>query len=375
MSIVRLARPTHFSVLLVGLIVASCLVPRAACAQDAGDLIRQGKDLLTRKDYRKAEDVFSAAIKADPGSAEAYRLRGEARFSQKDYRAAAQDYSRAIEINPRLTSAFGARAVAKYFLKDYPGCVKDATRAIELEPGDVNFYWTRGTARLEMGDNAGSAADLDQIIRLQPTAQAYFNRGIVREKLGDVHGAVSDFRKLLELDPHHQDAAEASSRVRALAPSDATTRTLATKVTAAPRPGTAGETWYAHPGGGFRLPVPREAAPYAKGAGDDMDAIAWPDLRLAFFCRRDSMEGDRTKEFLRDAYPGAPGRHASMLTSPASMAVVARYAADEHYMYWHVCLARKGRSYFITVAAPAQAPTPSLPSEAMRMLERLEFTR
>src|SRR5450759_3214543 len=97
MSIVRLARPTHFSVLLVGLIVASCLVPRAAWAQDAGGLIRQGKDLLTRKDYRKAEDVFSAAIKADPGSAEAYRLRGEARFSQKDYRAAAQDYSRAIE--------------------------------------------------------------------------------------------------------------------------------------------------------------------------------------------------------------------------------------------------------------------------------------
>jgi tetratricopeptide (TPR) repeat protein len=375
MSNVRLGRATHFSLLLVALIVASCLLPCYVGAQDVGDLIRQGKDLLTRKDFRRAEEAFSAAIKSDPSSAEAYRLRGEARFSQSDYRAAAQDYSRAIEINPRLTSALGARAVANYFLKDYPGSVKDATRAIELAPGDVDLYWTRGTALLEMGDFAGSAADLDQIIRLQPTAQAYFNRGFVREKLGDVPGAVSDFRKMLELDPRHRDAAEASSRLRALAPGNAAARTPTAKTAVAPRQGPTDATWYVHPGGGFRLPLPRDATPYTRGAGDDVDAIAWPDLRLAFFCRRDSMEGDRTKEFLRDAYPGAPGRHASMLTSPASMAVVARYAEDEAYMYWHVCLTRKGRSYFITVAMPAQAANAALPGDALRLLELLEFTR
>jgi tetratricopeptide (TPR) repeat protein len=341
--------------------------PPAAAGDAAAALMRQGMTLFNAKEYQKAAERFSAAVKADPRLAEAHRMLGEAHFFQDNYTAAVQDYSRAIEIDPKLASAYSARGVAKYLLKDPKGCLSDESKAIELNPNLLGAYTSRGLARFDLGDYAGSAADGDEIIRLQPTAQAYFNRGFVREKLGDLAGAASDYRKMLELDPKHRDAAEATARLKKLPAAAAAT----------PRASTSGKggAWYTHPGGGFRLPLPGEATVYARGGGEDVDAIAWPNLRLSIFCRRDSMAGDATKAFLRDAYRNAPGRTATTLTLAAPVAVVARYAADDEAMYWHLCLVHKGQTYYITVAAPASAPTASLPADARQVLERLEFLR
>ena len=350
----------------LALIIAGLAVSPLACAQDSGALLRDGKEQLQRKDFKAAEESFSAAIKAAPKSAEGYRLRGETRFAKSEYKAAIADYTRAVELDPQQASAFGARAVAKFRLKDYKGCNQDASSAIKLEPDNVNYYWTRGVARFELGDTRASLADNDQIIRLQPTAQAYFNRGMVREITGDAKGAIADFQKHLELAPASQDTAEARRRMEKL--SRTVKREPAASVSS-DRASAVAENWYSPPSRAFRFPIPPEAKVYEQ-ADEWMDAIVWPDLRLAIFSRRDALAGDLQKSFLSTAWPEAPGRTATMLSAPAA-AMVTRFDAQESTMYWHLCFVRNKRSYFITVGAPSKAPISSLPVEALRLLSQV----
>ena len=102
--------------------------------------------------------------------------------------------------------------------------------------------------------------------------------------------------------------------------------------------------------------------------------MVWPDLHLAIFIRRDAFSGDLQRSFLDNAWPDAPGRTATRLGAPDA-AMVTRFDALEKTMYWHLCLVKNKRSYFITVAAPSKAPAPGLPAEAQRLLERLEFSK
>ncbi len=63
MSTVRPACPMRHSLLcVVGLVVLGLLLPCATHAQNAGGLLQQGKDLLNRKDYRKAEEILSERL-------------------------------------------------------------------------------------------------------------------------------------------------------------------------------------------------------------------------------------------------------------------------------------------------------------------------
>jgi tetratricopeptide (TPR) repeat protein len=384
-----ISRRARFLVLaLATLLCASGALPVRARAQGADSPLRDGQSFMARKDYKKAQIAFQNAVKAEPRNAQAHRLLGEALFFQNDFRGAVRAYSSAVDLDPRLASAFGARAVAKYMLGDLPGAENDATRAIEIDPSNPSYHSTRGLVRFRQGNLAGAAIDNDEIVRLQPSAQAHFNRGIVRQKLGNNQGAALDFQASLNLDGNHQDAAEArrilvslgqKSSPKPAQPASSVAPTVSIQNTAPDgfaSPGVpAGWVLYKHPGGAFRFSFPAEAILHEKGADERIDAIVWPEARLAIFPRRDAVQGDLTRDFLAKSFPGAPGRQAAMLAKPSSAALVSRFDAKESAMYWHVCLVVGGRSHFITITAPASAPLRDLPMAAKAVLERLEATK
>jgi tetratricopeptide (TPR) repeat protein len=58
-----------------------------------------------KKDFDKAIENFTQAIKLDPNYADAYNVRGSAYLAKKDYVLARADWEKALQINPNHTDA------------------------------------------------------------------------------------------------------------------------------------------------------------------------------------------------------------------------------------------------------------------------------
>ncbi len=59
---------------------------------------------------------FNEAIRINPGAADFYQNRGEARFILENFEAAIKDYDQAIQLNPDYAEAYGSRASANIML-------------------------------------------------------------------------------------------------------------------------------------------------------------------------------------------------------------------------------------------------------------------
>lgn len=80
--------------------------------------------------FDKAIEHFSAAIKENPFSAEAYLRRGVSYRNKKEYAAALQDYDKAIAIDPSLPGGFNAKAWLLATCSDAK--VRNPSMALEL---------------------------------------------------------------------------------------------------------------------------------------------------------------------------------------------------------------------------------------------------
>ena len=71
-----------------------------------------GKTLLEKKEYDKAIDAFTDAIRIDPNNARAYCYRGSAYGCIGNYDDAILDYNDAIRLDPNHADAYSGRGRA-----------------------------------------------------------------------------------------------------------------------------------------------------------------------------------------------------------------------------------------------------------------------
>ncbi|MEI8033213.1 MAG: tetratricopeptide repeat protein [Chlorobiaceae bacterium] len=125
--------------------------------------------------YRGTAEEISRLIVADPGNADAWCNRGNARSSTGDYRGAITDYTKALELGLRFREA-------------------------------ITAHGNRGIARVKVGDMFGALEDFGEIIARKPNNTrllhaAYTSRASVKEKIGDKEGADADRQLASMLSP------------------------------------------------------------------------------------------------------------------------------------------------------------------------------
>jgi tetratricopeptide (TPR) repeat protein len=104
----------------------------------------------------------------EPNSAEAYALRGNARFENGDDDGAIADFTESIRLNPSFAAYFG-RGGAYTERRDCEKAIADLTVAIQLNPKCAEAYYARGTAyarRGQIGDLDRAHADFTIADRL-----------------------------------------------------------------------------------------------------------------------------------------------------------------------------------------------------------------
>jgi tetratricopeptide (TPR) repeat protein len=132
--------------------------------------------------------------------AEAYIVRGNAKYNLGDKQGAIADYNQAIKLQPDDATAYYNRGVVKYNSGDKQGAIADYNQAIKLQPDYADAYYNRGLAKKNLGDKQGAIADYNQAIKLQPDyAAAYNGRGNAKYNLGDKQGAIADYKEAAKL--------------------------------------------------------------------------------------------------------------------------------------------------------------------------------
>jgi hypothetical protein len=138
------------AVVVFGLIeLQSQTIPPSTSSSGAEFYLRRGEDFSGIRQYDRAIDDYTTAIKLKPDYAEAYNDRAFAYYLKRDFERAIADYTRAIELRPNYPKAYNSRGVV-YMAGGYGAAksVPDFDRAIELKPDFRYAYINRANARL-----------------------------------------------------------------------------------------------------------------------------------------------------------------------------------------------------------------------------------
>jgi tetratricopeptide (TPR) repeat protein len=186
---------------------------------------------MERRDYQKAEEELSTAIKLlqkqkRGGStlAEARNIYGLCLMELERYEDATVVLreSATDELNTAPHLAWGNLGLAQFHLGEYQETVKSTMEAVRIQPRFCVGYYTMARAlwhlqQLKDAERAlVSALGADESCAKSPQLQgAWRLRGEVRARLGHRQDAIADLEECVELDPYSNDGRMCQSLLEA----------------------------------------------------------------------------------------------------------------------------------------------------------------
>lgn len=167
-------------------------------------------NLIRAQKPEAAYAYLTAAIAAQPTSAERYMARGRHREWIKDIDGAISDFTKAIELDKTELHAYMRRAALFWEKGKLQEALADYSAAIKIEPGQVVAHANRGGLRYELGDYAGAIADFDISVAGTPrdmSVDGYLSRGQAKYQLKDFEGAVKDLTVYIDEGVFDKEAA------------------------------------------------------------------------------------------------------------------------------------------------------------------------
>jgi DnaJ family protein C protein 7 len=116
----------------------------------------------------EAMECDTTSPELDPQLAEKYKLEGNQAYGQKDYPKAFEAYSLAIKHNPFQASYYGNRSAALMMLNHYGQALDDARHCITLDDTFVKGYLRAAKCYMMVGNPSLSIDYYDKALSLQP---------------------------------------------------------------------------------------------------------------------------------------------------------------------------------------------------------------
>jgi len=157
---------------------------------------------LRETDARRAIELFSNALRADPGCVEALAERIHCLDAIGDYSNMLLDAERAVALRPGWATASDLRASALYSSGRFQDAEQEYSRAIEKEPREASYWQSRGLVRTSLGRHAEAVADASKAVEFDGhLTYAFACRARAYAGLGQIENALDDLRQALMIDP------------------------------------------------------------------------------------------------------------------------------------------------------------------------------
>ncbi|HDP55464.1 MAG TPA: tetratricopeptide repeat protein [Bacteroidetes bacterium] len=167
----------------------------------------QARTQISNEEYSQAIQSLNTLIRTDSTIAEAWFLRGIAKYNLSDLVGAQNDFSKAIKFNPVFSQAYLYRGIVYSNLSKHQLALTDFEAMIDLRPNSPDGYYSRGLTYLLTNQTDKSIADFNRVIQFQPkNIDAWLNRGSAKLYGGDTLSALADYSKATILNPFYAES-------------------------------------------------------------------------------------------------------------------------------------------------------------------------
>lgn len=150
---------------------------------------------------------YSRLIIMAPDDAELYLKRGEAHFKLRQFDKAIEDFSIAIRRDDRLDDAYFSRGMALGRRGQIDEGIADLSVYIERHPASSLAYTKRGVRHIWKGDLEHAEKDLKKAVTLDPrNAEAHDDLGVILAQHRKYDAAIGHFQMALKSEPTYQKA-------------------------------------------------------------------------------------------------------------------------------------------------------------------------
>jgi len=166
----------------------------------------QGRYFLRREQFPEAISSLNQLIRVDSTIAEAWFLRGVAKYYLNDLHGALSDFSKSISQNPVYSQAYLYRAVVLSQFSKFNQAFLDFEMAIDLRPNSPDAYYSRGISYLLTMQPEKAIKDFSLVIRFEPkNIEAWLNRGVAHLMNNDTLSALKDYQHAIPLNPFNAE--------------------------------------------------------------------------------------------------------------------------------------------------------------------------
>jgi tetratricopeptide (TPR) repeat protein len=178
--------------------------------------ISAGAMCVRLKDFPRAIDYYSKAIKLKPQASEGYLRRSDA-YRQADMaKEAYSDIDKAIALDSTNYNCYGVKALLLYDDKKFSDCLFYCNKVLLMDTSKAEIWSKKGACEylLEPSDPV-ILKDLNKAISLDDKlVEAYYYRGAYFYRNGEFQKAYTDFSKAVSLDPKNIPAKEWKDKAR-----------------------------------------------------------------------------------------------------------------------------------------------------------------
>lgn len=167
----------------------------------------QARNFIGDEKYTEAINSLNTLINSDSTIADAWFLRGIAKYYLDDLHGANSDLSKAIRYNPVFAQAHLYRGVVLSRFSRYHQANDDFDMVIDLRPTSAEGYFRRGINHLLTQQLNNSIKDFSEVININPKhVDAWINRGTAKLFNADSLGALSDYTQAIKINPLYSEA-------------------------------------------------------------------------------------------------------------------------------------------------------------------------
>jgi len=181
------------------------------------------RTVVRNRDWRDNFSLFSAAVRAVPGSAKMHANLGGEYFYRGQLDAARMELQTALRIYPNYPEAMEYNGLVESRL----GHDQESRRLLEAAlsmtgKGNINYDFAAvnlATQLMKLGQNEDALKLLNEEIAASPGySRAWSNRGVIRYGRGELASAREDAQNALRLDPNNVQAQNLLNLLNAAAP-------------------------------------------------------------------------------------------------------------------------------------------------------------
>lgn len=175
-------------------------------AQKEADLNSKGIEYAKKGNFKKAFELFTEAIEANPQYAPAYSNRGQVYREQGQNELAVRDFTQSLELKADDPYILHTRATVYMDMNLFEKAASDYSAVIKKDPSFPDIYFDRSYSYIRQQKYQEAKADLEQQLILYPKDfKSLANLINLKKKLNLLQDALADYDTLLKEFPNEPD--------------------------------------------------------------------------------------------------------------------------------------------------------------------------